>query len=283
MSRDIAKGYNAGQPIAKAAIDVALHDLLAAAEGKRLVELWHGSPAQDIKLSYLISTADPEEAARKAQQAYAEGYKGLDVKIGLDKSRDEEILRAVRAAAPGLFLRVDANQAYSLPEALRIAKRMERIGVDVFEQPLPANQLLAHAELRRKVSVPIVLDESVWAPGDLLQAIRLEACDYAVIKLTKMGGLRGAKLCGEIARAAGLGLLGGGLTESSLGFAASGQLFRYLGIEEPVDLNGPFFLADDPIAELPLIQQGVAALPTGPGIGCVPDSGKLQQYSVRLE
>lgn len=277
-SREIANGYNAGQPIAKAAIDIALHDLLAASEGKRIAELWHASPASSIDLSYLISTRDPDEAKKKAAFARDNGFKGLDVKIGLDPLRDGDILRAVKEEAPDLFFRVDANQAYSLPEAIRLAKQMERIGVDVFEQPLKANQLQGHAELRRKTSLPIALDESLWTPSDLLQAIRLEACDYAVIKLTKMGGFRGAKGCGEIAREAGLGLLGGGLTESSLGLAASAHLFRYLQIKDPVDLNGPMFLADDPIAEKPQLVDGTVRLPEGYGHGCVPDLDKLPLF-----
>ena len=98
------------------------------------------------------------------------------------------------------------------------------------------------------------------------------ATDYSVIKATKMSGLRVAKSCGEIASSAGLGLLGGGLTETSLAFSASAQLFYYLGIEKPVDLNGPFFLA----------AEGTAVLPDGPGIGCRIDSDKLARYTCSL-
>ncbi|THF84711.1 mandelate racemase [Cohnella fermenti] len=278
LAKQIAHGYNAGQPIAKAAVDMALHDLLAVAEGKRLTELWHAPSADRIDLSYLISTSDPEEARAKSAYAKSQGFKGVDVKIGLDPKRDAEIVRAVKEAAPDLFFRVDANQAYSLPEAIRIAKELEAIGIDVFEQPMRANMLQEHALLRRKTDLPIALDESIWTPSDLLQAIRLEACDYAVVKLTKMAGFRGAKLCGEIAHHACLGLLGGGLTESGLGLAASAQLFLALDIRSPVDLNGPFFLADDPIREKPVLARGTAFLPQGLGIGCVPDERLLDRY-----
>ncbi len=279
MNQEIARGYITGQPIAKAAIDMALHDLSARSAGLSLTQLWQGSAAEKVDLTYLISTSDPAEAYEKAKDAKAAGYKGIDVKTGLNKLLDEEILVAARQGAPGLFFRADANQAYTMPEALRVAKVLEKIEADVFEQPLSAENLSAHAELRRKTSVPIALDESIWTSGGLLQAIRLEACDYAVIKVTKMGGLRGAKLCGEIARSAGVGLLGGGLTESSLAFSASSQLFYYLGIELPVDLNGPFFLADDPIANQPLIKEGTALLPHGKGIGCEVDLDKLAKYA----
>ncbi|GIQ66321.1 mandelate racemase [Paenibacillus cisolokensis] len=280
MNREIRAGLGSGQPIAKAAIDTALHDLIGNAFGMPLAQMWHGSPAAGIKLSYLISTASPEEAAAKAAYARENGYEGVDVKIGLDPQQDIAILEAVKAAAPDLFFRVDANQAYNLPQAVALAKQMERIGVDVFEQPLPANNLHGHAELRKKTTIPIALDESIWTPGDVMQAIRLEACDTIVVKLTKMGGLSGAKLCGEIAREAGFELLGGGLTESTLGLTASAHLFRYLGIKRPVDLNGPIFLADDPVEAGPVITEGDVELPQGAGIGCTISMDKIEKFRV---
>lgn len=278
MNQQIAAGASIGQPIAKAAIDIALHDLIGKQEGKRLAGLWMGTFSPALELSYLISTTDLDTAKAKAQYAREHGYHGVDVKIGFDVNQDMKIVESIKEEVPDLFFRVDANQGYSLSDAVQAAIQMEKIGVDVFEQPLPANDLLGHAELRRKTSLPIALDESIWTPSDLMQAIRLEACDVAVIKLTKMGGLTGARQCGEIARHANIGLLGGGLTESTLGLTASGHLFNYLGIETPVDLNGPFFLADDPVTDGPAINEGRVTLPEGHGIGCTIDVSKIDQY-----
>lgn len=279
MNREIKGGLDAGQPIAKAAVDMALHDLIGKRRGLCLSGLWLASFRDTLRLSYLISTPDPEEAAKQARQARQSGFSGVDVKIGLDPRRDVDVLEAVKAEAPGLFFRVDANQAYTLPRAVRLAKRMETLGVDVFEQPLPACDLHGHAELRRKIHLPVALDESIWTPGDVIRAIRLEACDMIVVKCTKMGGLSGAKRCGEIAGEAGLELLGGGLTESSLGLAAGAHLFNYLGIETPVDLNGPFFLKEDPVKEGPEIQQGgKVRLPNRPGIGCRVEAADVERF-----
>ncbi|MGZ9584885.1 mandelate racemase/muconate lactonizing enzyme family protein [Paenibacillus marinisediminis] len=279
MNSMIAAGVSGGQPIAKAAVDMALHDLIGKLDNKSLPELWYAEGKSSIELSYLITTREPEEAGSMARHAKEKGYTALDVKIGLNPSQDVAVLEAVKAEAPELYFRVDANQAYDLPQALRIVKEMARIGVDVFEQPLKANNLLGHAELRRRSDVPIALDESIWSASDMMQAIRLEACDTIVIKLTKMGGLMPAKLCGELAREAGLGLLGGGLTESSIGLTASAHLFNYLGIHIPVDLNGPIFLQDDPVEDCPIVNEAVVSLPNRPGIGCVISESKLQQYS----
>ncbi len=282
MNRQIAAGWNKGMPIAKAAIDMALHDLIAKHHGLNLPRLWMGAFKDSIRLSYLISTNDPKTAYEKAKYARENGFLAVDVKIGLNPQQDVRILEAVKQGAPDLFFRVDANQAYDLTQAVRLAREMERIGVDVFEQPLKANQLLGHAELRRKTVIPIALDESIWTASDLIQAIRLEACDMVVIKVTKMGGLKEAKLCGEIAREANLGLLGGGLTESTLGLTASAHLFNYLDIKIPVDLNGPFFLADDPVTDGLQVDRGTVRLSAQSGIGCTVSNEKLQKYGTKV-
>lgn len=281
MNRQIAAGWNKGMPIAKAAIDMALHDLIAKNHGLTLPRLWMGTFKDSIRLSYLISTNDPEEAHQKAKYAKENGFLAVDVKIGLNPQQDVRILEAVKQGAPDLYFRVDANQAYDLTQAVRLAREMERIGVDVFEQPLKANHLHGHAELRRKTVIPVALDESIWTASDLIQAIRLEACDMVVIKVTKMGGLKEAKLCGEIAKEANLGLLGGGLTESTLGLTASAHLFNYLDIQIPVDLNGPIFLADDPVTDGLQIERGTVRLSDQCGIGCTISNDKLQKYGIK--
>ncbi len=281
MKNEIKNGLTIGQPIAKAAIDIALHDLIGKQRKQSIASLWFTKPKPSVQLSYLISTDNIKDAIEKANFALENGYQGIDLKIGFNADEDLRLVEAVKEAIPDLFLRVDANQGYTLSEAITVSKGLEKLGVDVFEQPLKANDLLGHAELRRKTYVPIALDESIWTAGDLIQAIRLEACDTAVIKITKMGGLLGAKLCGEIAREANLDLLGGGLTESTLGLTASAHLFNYLGIDRPVDLNGPMFLEDDPVSEGPAINEGNVLLNNDlHGVGCSIDTQKINKFRV---
>ncbi|MFS8578567.1 MAG: mandelate racemase [Novibacillus thermophilus] len=282
MNSEVASGVNIGQPIAKSGIDLALHDLATKSENKPLPWIWQEPVPSPVKLSYLISTSDPEEAAHLASKAKAEGYKGLDVKVGLSPKRDIDVIRAVKETAPDLFFRVDANQAYTLSQAIQLAKNMEAVGVDVFEQPLPAGDLFGHARLRARAGVPIALDESVWSPRDVVNAVRTEAADTVVIKTSKMGGLYYARLCGQIAREAGLDLLGGGLTESTIGLTASAYLFGTLDITTPVDLNGPFFLADDAVHSGAKIRDGCVHFPDDVGIGCTIDEEKIVKYRAQL-
>jgi muconate cycloisomerase len=156
---------------------------------------------------------------------------------------------------------------------------MERIPVDVLEQPVAANDWTGLARLARDTVLPIAGDESVYAPGDLLQLIKLEAIDVLVLKLSKMGGLARARLCLQIAREAGLGLLGSGLTESRLGLAAAAHLYAAFGGVPFADLNGPQFLADDPVLDGLELSPGSVTLPTAPGIGVTIDPEKLASYS----
>lgn len=280
MDQQIAAGMTRGQPIAKSAIDMALMDAIGKLTKQSLADIWLTERQEKIDLSYLISVKTVEEAIEKAKIAKVEGYQGVDVKIGIDPKQDIAILRAVKEIVPELYFRVDANQAYHLKEAMYLAKALEEIGVDVFEQPLAAGDFLGHAKLREFTTVPIALDESIWTPADVVRAIQFQSCDVIVIKTTKMGGLTKAKQCGEIAAAAGLQMLGGGLTESSLCLYASGHLFHALGITTPVDLNGPLFLKDDPSKIKAEIKNGEVILPEGDGIGWEVSDEKLNAYSV---
>ena len=148
------------------------------------------------------------------------------------------------------------------------------------EQPVPANDWTGMARIARDAALPIAVDEGVFSPADLVQLIRLEAADTLVVKLSKMAGLYRGALCTRMAIEAGMGLLGSGLTESRLGLAASIHLMGAYGVPF-ADLNGPQFLADDPIADGALrLQAGLAYLPETPGIGVQVDSAKLQRYRV---
>jgi len=280
MDAQIASGLTRGQPIAKAAIDMAILDAIARANSQPLGHLWLANTHHSIDLSYLISVNNVEDAKEKAIIAKREGYRGVDVKIGIDPDQDIEILKTIKEIVPDLFFRVDANQAYRLKDAMKLSKAMVEIGIDVFEQPLDANDLVGHAKLREYTTIPIALDESVWTPKDVIRAIQMDACDTVVIKVTKMGGLTPAMQCGSIAKAAGMDMLGGGLTESSLALFASAHLFNALGIETPVDLNGPMFLKDDPSKKMANIENGEVSIPVETGIGWTEDVTKLKDYSV---
>jgi L-Ala-D/L-Glu epimerase len=194
--------------------------------------------------------------------------------------KDREILRAVREAAPEAYLWADANQAYEVAAAVALARAIEPLGVGCLEQPVPANDWTGLRQLAARTSIPIGVDESVFAPSDLLQLLRLEACGILVLKLSKMAGIYPAMLGARIAKEAGVGLLGSGLTESRLGLAASAHLIAACGGCPGADLNGPQFLADDPVASGVEIDRGQVILSAAPGIGVQLDPEKLARFRV---
>ena len=147
MNAELASGLDPGQPIAKCAIDVALHDLVC----RRLripLQTWLGAKRADrVRLARLVSASSPEEAARITREGLAEGYEGFKVKVGHHKAIDLDLVRAVVEAAPRAYVWPDANQAYSLEEAMRMARGLERLGVTLFEQPVPMTDVYAMKKL----------------------------------------------------------------------------------------------------------------------------------------
>jgi muconate cycloisomerase len=279
MEREIAPGTSLGAPIAKCGVEMAIHDLLARSVGLPLCLFLGGFREEQVALSYLVSVGSEVEAEARTHQAWAQGYRGFKVKVGMDPARDLAILRAVRRVAPQGYVWADANQGYDAATAARQARAMEQIPVDVLEQPVAANDWTGLARVARDTALPIAVDESVYTPTDLLQLIQLQAIDVLVLKLSKMGGLARARLCLQIAREAGLGLLGSGLTESRLGLTAAVHLYAAFGGVAYADLNGPQFLADDPVSEEFEVPPGAVRVPTGPGIGVPIDPEKLKRYS----
>lgn len=283
MDHEIAPSAQRGMPIAKAALDIAVHDLRARMLGVTLRQLFGGPSEARVALSWLVAESTPEDAATQASAGISRGYGAYKVKIGLAPSRDLDILRAVRAVVGDAYLWADANQAYDVPSALALARKAEHVPVDVLEQPVPAHDAMGLARLVRGSGVPIAVDESAFTPEDLIQLIRMDALDAVVVKVAKSGGLHGAGLMCAIARSAGIPVLGSGLTESQVGFSAAVQLLSAHGIEGPADLNGPQFLDADPVASGTAIEDGAAQPDARPGHGCTPDPVALSRFAAMPE
>lgn len=267
MDAVIAPGRTRGQPIAKSALDMAVHDLLGRQLGVGLHVIWGRAAAERLPLCWVISADSADAAAQQAAEGWGAGYRGFKVKIGTHPSADIELVAAVRAVAPTAYLWVDANQAYDVATARRRGRALAQLSVDVFEQPTPARDLLALRRLRADGHVPIAADESVFSATDLLHLLHLEAIDILVVKVSKLGGLWPARRCLDLAEQAGIGLLGSGLTESGLGSAASAALFGGYALAGPADINGHQFLRPAPDVPTCPIEAGALVLPTGPGIG----------------
>jgi muconate cycloisomerase len=284
FDRAINRGFTIGAPLAKCAVDVALHDLLGRALGVPVGVLWGQRRTDEIALGWIVSGQTAAEVADCVAEGLALGYRAFKVKVGLHtEQEDTAVVRAVRDAAPDAPLWVDANQAYTVDAALRMARSMAELGVTAFEQPLPANDIAGLRRLRDASPVPVALDESLRHPSDLATFVKLAAVDVAIAKVQRSGGLTlSRRLCG-LAEDSGVRLMGSGLTDSDLGLAASLHLFAAYGIDTPVDLNGRQFVesvyATGATVE---VSDGTARVPTGPGLGVDVDESVVRELAVSL-
>ncbi|HSH92386.1 MAG TPA: enolase C-terminal domain-like protein [Ramlibacter sp.] len=282
MNMELAVGLDPGQPIAKCAIDLAVHDLI----GKRLginLQSWLGAKrAGSVALARLVSASSPEEAANLTESGLAEGYRGFKVKVGHQKELDADIMKAVVGSARGAYVWADANQAYTLEEAMRMSKALEHLGITLFEQPVAMSDAYGMKKLLSATGLTIALDEAAIGLPFVIEMIRRESVEGLAIKVSKVGGLYYARQMCDLALNAGLTLIGSGLMDAPIGFAASVHLFAAYGIKLPVDLNGPQFIAEDYLGEPLPIRQQVAYVPEGPGLGVVIDEEKVRRFTLPL-
>jgi L-Ala-D/L-Glu epimerase len=247
---------------AKAAIDAALHDLCGKLCGQpfwRVLGLRREGPAT----SFTIGLGDPDDMARRAEQASAGGrFRRLKLKLGGRDALDVDRVRAVRGAT-ALPLQVDVNEYWTLDEALDAIPQLSAIGVDYVEQPLPAGDP-AGPELKRRSSLPIYVDEDCHTLADVAGCA--ERSHGINIKLAKSGGLREAIRMVHAARALDLGVMVGCMVESGLAIAPACAV---ASLSDHVDLDGNLLLAEDPWQGVELVD-GVQLPSERPGLGMVP-------------
>jgi L-alanine-DL-glutamate epimerase-like enolase superfamily enzyme len=281
MNRVIAPSFSTGQPICKAGIDLALHDLTGRQLGCNLAARWGRLGRDKITLSWTLNPRALNEIEGLVEQGRKRGYQHFNVKVSPDVTFDLEMCRLVKRLVPDGFLWADANGGYDVTTALRVAPKLADIGVAVFEQPVAANRLSGFRRLRRQGALPIILDEGVVSAVDLEEYIRLGLLDGVAMKHARCGGLAEARRQVELLRDAGLLFLGSGLTDPDLSLAAALALFGAYDLQYPAALNGPQFLSSS-ILKKPLeVSNGQLAVPAEPGLGVEVDEEKLRAHLVK--
>ena len=281
MQQAIGRGPSPGMPVAKAALDMALHDLCARACGLSLRSYLGGSDARStVQLSFTVTAHDAAAAGEEVAEARRAGYRHFNFKAAVDPSTDVAVARAVReAAGPEAFVWADANQGFRLPDARRVVGELASAGVDVLEQPLPADQLHLVRQLRQACPLPLAVDEASVGPADFFAYASEGLVDYLVVKITRSAGIWPSVQQIGIAEAAGLPLLVSGLTDSLLTKAAVCQLALVYGFDGPAALNGTQFIDESALyPDKACIEfDGAVHLGSQPGIGVAPDSAALAE------
>jgi muconate cycloisomerase len=211
------------------------------------------------------------------------GWRILKIKVGRpNPDEDVEMVRHVReAVGPDVSIRVDANQAYSVKAAIRVARRLERYDVTFFEQPVAWWDLDGLAEVSRATELPIMADESCTTVIDAMEIARRRAAQILSIYVCSPGGILNSKKVATIGAAAGIAGYVGGALESVIG-AAAGLHFAAStpSVTYGCELGGQFLMQDD-IAQVPLeFKDGALQVPPGPGLGVAIDEDKVRKYRV---
>lgn len=282
MERAINPGVTMGSPLAKSALDVALHDALARRRGMPLCELLGRRRRTAFDLTWMITTLNPSDAERLAKEGLDAGYTCFECKVGMHgEPGDLELVRRTRAAIGERTLQVDANRGYRVDAAIRQAKRFEALDIALFEQPLNGINFSGYRRLVDSTTTPIGIDETLRSLGDLLEYIRHDALHVAVAKVQRNGGFWYSRQLCEIAEAAGLGLSLSGLTETDLGLAAGMHLAAAFDIN-PLQLNGPQFIDTNFLTQRVWKGGGRVTLPSGPGLGVEVDEAYVRKHAVAL-
>ena len=228
---------------------------------------------------------DPAKAAAIARWAVAQGFKAMKVKVGIEPEADLARVKAVREAiGPAVKLGVDANGGWTPEQAANIIEQLHAHGIYFVEQPLPPEAITSMAELRQKIRLPVVADESVYTLQDAKILAVLEAADVFSIYVGKAGGIGPAQKIAAFAASAGLKCTVGSNLELGVDSAAMVHLaLATPGIaaeEFPCDIIGPFYYQDDIVREPLPILPGQATANDHPGLGIELDEAKVERYRV---
>ena len=247
-----------GDSPAKAAIDIALHDLCGKLLGEPLFRIWGYNPAKAGPTTFTIGIDTPKIVREKTLEC-AGLYRILKVKVGLDS--DEQMIRTIRSVTD-LPLAVDANQGWKdRSKALDEICWLKEQGVVLVEQPLPKERLDDTAWLTERSPLPIIADEAIQRLKDI-PSIK-GAYSGINIKLMKCTGLLEARKMIAYARAEGMKLMVGCMTETSCACTAAAHLAPAVDF---CDIDGNLLITNDLFKGM-TVRDGLMQLPDSPGLG----------------
>jgi L-alanine-DL-glutamate epimerase-like enolase superfamily enzyme len=271
MERAIRPSFSVGQPLAKAAIDLACYDLWGRQTGRPACELLGKRILEEVKLSWTVNAASLDAAELQLEQGRAAGYDSFNVKLGAPQTPDYDrsLIRAVREFSPAGFHWADANTSYDLATARAMASALADAGFEALESPLPPNRIRDYQALRRHGALPILMDEGIVSPVEAAEFAALGMYDGIAMKVARCGGLWPASQIVEVLASHGLRVFGSGLTDPDLSLAASLHLFAWAGLDVPAALNGPQYLG--------MRSEGDRIrVPREPGLGLNPQSTQVK-------
>ncbi|MGW9629598.1 mandelate racemase/muconate lactonizing enzyme family protein [Agromyces sp. NPDC055520] len=267
-----------GNSSARSAVECALTDLAAQIAGCRVADLLGAAPrAAQVQTDMTLSAGSVDDLVARARGHIDDGFGCIKVKA----SAGEPVVPALAALraelGPAVALRVDANQAWTPDDAIRIIRDAEDagVGLELVEQPVAAGDLDGLAAVTAAVDTPILADESVWTTLDLRRIVRRRAADLVNIKLAKTGGPAEALRLAAEARAAGVEVLVGCMMESAVGVASAASLAAAIRPDAVHDLDAGLWLRTSPVGGGLAYSADRAVLSDAPGLGILGLAGRV--------
>jgi L-Ala-D/L-Glu epimerase len=255
---------------AKAAVEIALYDLWGQLYNAPLYKLLGGGEPS-INTDITISVDYIEKMVSDALSAVDRGFETLKIKVGKDIGLDIERTKAIYAAVEGrALLRLDVNQGWTAKQTIHALQSLEDAGVklELVEQPVKAHDLAGMRYITERANTPIMADESVFGPREVVELINTRAADIVNIKLMKTGGLSNAIKIADICGLYGTDCMIGCMLESSIGVAAAAHLaVAKSDVITKIDLDGPSLCQFDPVRSGVNFNESEISISDAPGLG----------------
>ncbi len=276
----------AGNNFTKAGVEMALWDIAGKAAGQPVFKLLGGKVREYVPTKWSVSGLAPAQAAAIGREAFEKGFRAMKVKVGIELEEDVARVVAVRQeVGPVVKLGVDANGGWDARTALAALERLANEDIAFVEQPLTPDDPEGMAELRRKLKMPLIADESLCTLRDARILAKLEAADVFSIYLGKAGGIGEARKIAQFAQQAGIRCTVGSNLELGVGSAAMIHLaIATGGIDAelfPCDIIGPFYYHADVVRKGANIIPGRAFPTDAPGLGIELDDEQIEAHRVR--
>jgi L-alanine-DL-glutamate epimerase-like enolase superfamily enzyme len=265
-SNALVGAYVHSSPSIVAAFDMALYDILGKVAGLPVFRLLGGDKATfETDKTLGIDTA--EKMALGAKDTVAKGFRTIKVKIGQDPDADVARLQAIRdAIGYGPTIRIDANQGYTVPQAIHALRQMDKFKIEYCEQPVVYYDFAGLRQVRNESPIAIMADEALFGPTDAIKLIKAEACDYFNIKLMKAGGISNALKISIIAEAANIRCMLGCMMETRIGLTAAAHVHGARKNILYADLDGNLSHTIDPVVGGMTVKNGIVTIPEKPGL-----------------
>ncbi|HET6766887.1 MAG TPA: dipeptide epimerase [Chitinophagaceae bacterium] len=268
-----------GNTSIKSAYDMALHDIIGQHKNVPLYKLYGGKNDKELVTDYTVSLDQAEKMATDALKIKNAGYPSIKVKLGEAMKKDVERIRMIREAVGYTIpVRIDANQGWSVKEAIKTLNALAEYDVEHCEEPIAKWNFMQLRKVKKKSPIPIMADESCGDAHDAERLLKLKACDMFNIKVGKAGGVFNAYEIVKLGDKAKMHMQVGAFLESRLGMTASAHLALCSDNIVHCDFDTPLMFSEDIVSGgLTYHANGVMKVPDVPGLGASIEQSELDK------